>query len=162
MEYPYIQKFADGKRIDEHRLVMQQHLGRKLERWEFVHHINGNKKDNRIENLEIMTGHEHAIIHNQKYAVSKICIVCGKEFWPNKTKRNRNVVCSMGCKKQHDYDKSKNRCRPVIQYDLQGNALKIWASGEIAAVAIHGFSSNICKCIKGNIPTAYGFKWKYA
>ena len=39
--------------ILEHRHVVQQHLGRKLESWESVHHINGDRGDNRFENLQI-------------------------------------------------------------------------------------------------------------
>jgi len=55
----YVQILIDGKYVLEHRYIMEQLIGRTLTEWETVHHINGNRSDNRPENLELKINEEH-------------------------------------------------------------------------------------------------------
>lgn len=57
--------------MDEHRYIMQEHLGRKLERWEVVHHKDGNKRNNDIDNLELMHISKHSREHMKGNRLSK-------------------------------------------------------------------------------------------
>ena len=49
--------------VMEHRLIMEESIGRYLTDGEVVHHINKKRNDNRIENLKLMTVSEHMSYH---------------------------------------------------------------------------------------------------
>lgn len=52
----YLMVRMNGKKVMQHRLVMEQVIGRPLTPGERVHHRNGKRDDNRPENLELWTG----------------------------------------------------------------------------------------------------------
>ena len=55
--------YSHGHYMQEHILVMEKHIGRYLDNNEVVHHKDGNRQNNNIENLELMTRSQHMVYH---------------------------------------------------------------------------------------------------
>lgn len=84
-------KNEKGNRIfqDEHRCVMEKYLKRKLKDNEVVHHINGDKSDNRIENLQVMTLSEHSSLHQKIRPVKEETKIKLSKVFKHRPSRNR-------------------------------------------------------------------------
>ncbi len=112
--YHYVTLCKDGKRRNRfiHRLIAQEYIPNPLNKQE-VNHINGNKLDNRIENLEWVTPSE-----NIKHAIKLGLLVCSE--------RSKQLLRDRSIKKTKDvitgnvYDSLKNACIDLgINYSTQ-------------------------------------------
>jgi len=71
----------NGKQVPEHRLIWEKKYG-KIPKGHQIHHINGDKSDNRIENLQMLYIIEHTQLHNNGFQK-------GNQLY-KKRKHNRN------------------------------------------------------------------------
>lgn len=71
----------EGKETREHRYLMEKYLGRKLKKTEHVHHINHNKSDNRLENLEVLSESDHHKKHPLSKETIRKIIVSRKKWY---------------------------------------------------------------------------------
>lgn len=72
-------KAIDGKYVYEHHLVMEERIGRYLRSGEVVHHIDGNKHNNNIDNLLLMTSSDHTKLHAILRNCKRLMDACDEE-----------------------------------------------------------------------------------
>jgi hypothetical protein len=92
---------VNGRQVLEHRYVMEQHLGRPLRKGETVHHRDGNRSRNTIDNLELWTGAQPS---GQRAAD---LLVWAEESWPATAP---NATCSSGGTPRHDPRSRMRQC----------------------------------------------------
>ena len=132
-----------GKRIDEHRLIAIKYWGEDAVRGKDVHHKNGIKSDNRIENLELIDRSEHTRNHFK-----------GKKQSPktvySKIKRSRNYWNTH----------TNNHAKRVMMSTLEGIPIVCFESA--TATRDYGFE-RVCvmKCCNGILKTYRNFLWRW-
>lgn len=119
-----------NKKMLVHRLVAEAFIPNPLSKPQ-VNHIDGNKQNNNVNNLEWCTNSENQI-HAYKTGLKK-----NKLYYEN------------------------NRSKPIMQYDLKGNFIKEWANKRQIERELGYSNGNITSCCVGRCMTAYGYVWKH-
>ena len=149
-EHPLSQKSGY---IMEHRLVASNKWGIEAVRGMQVHHINGDRVDNRIENLELVTIEKHTSMHKRKS--DSILREIGEE--------NYKIECGCGCGKI--IDKYDSRGRPKTYVNRHHTKLPPLKNYEIFCYC--GCDNKFLKYDKHRRPRMYisghnGRKYAYA
>lgn len=114
-----------------HRIIMENYLGRLLTEKEVVHHKDHNKKNNSIDNLELINRVAHIQLHSREHGrqmVKLICPWCKKEFVTEKRKTHLQkpskyhcTCCSNSCRGKLYRYIQMNGVTPTIQNAIDDN-----------------------------------------
>ena len=92
----YVFEKYEGKWKYQHRVVMERHLRRKLKKGEIVHHKNGDRGNNQISNLEVMTDRAHKLSHepeqSRAHSIRMKVMFEDPEYYKRIAKANRNKI----------------------------------------------------------------------
>lgn len=107
----------------EHRLVMENHIGRYMTQKEEVHHIDRNKQNNKIENLMLFENHARHTQYEKTIDMSdRYCLECNSKTTYRKKKRNNapqwyRFKDGYRCRVCHDKDKRHNKKRMLLKIE---------------------------------------------
>ncbi|MBK8424388.1 MAG: HNH endonuclease [Elusimicrobia bacterium] len=90
--------------VPQHRLVIERHIGRFLKPNEHVHHRDNSKTNNHIDNLELLTEHDHLSLHAKKRPMKLFC-KSGHYLHPSNIYMDRGARVCVVCRKKKSLDR---------------------------------------------------------
>jgi len=106
--------YIEGRYVYEHRLLMEQKIGRLLIKGEVIDHIDGDRLNNKIDNLQILNPISHSHKHYKYKGDNVECKICKKGFRlrPSEVKKQLIFFCS----REHyrEYVKNNNWGRKKV------------------------------------------------